>query len=912
MSGRQHPAVPSGRTQPVDEAAANRGSWRDHWRSIRLRLLLPIVVAALGLAGLGLAQTVSAFTAASDAARSRRLTEVAAAAVRLGHQIEQEVSETDALLARGGKAGAELLTAQRARTDMVLRTYQLAARAADTSAPKLAAVFKSVADGLSGLPQLRRTAMSKADDTPPPEQVYDRLARSLVALLDALPEQMSGAGLAEKAHAVGMLYSVEHIQSVQREMLRTVLLRHGFAGTELSDLAALRGAGEERMTQFGTVAGEDVRTLYTNRLSGTDVLRARSLLDSAINAGQDPHGINANALQQDPDEWYIVSSAALRRLYLVELHVINTLGVDANSAETMSRVRAIVTGVATTLVVFLTLAGAVLLAVRISKRLSRLRTNALSVAAAELPDSVAAVAQAPNADAVQEVITTSVRHVDALLADASDEIGGVGVAVGALHRQALRLAADQATLRMDVAALFVALSRRGQTLIQRQIQVIDDFERAEADPQRLERLFSLDHLAARMRRNEENLLVVAGGEPGRRFTRPVGLYDVVRAAAAEIEDYARVEVVDIGSVNIAAHVVGDLIHLMAELLENATVFSPPGSSVRVSAQTTGQEMTITVFDEGIGIPAAQLVEINRRLTEPTLLSSDIARTMGLYVVAHLAARHGIKVDLHSSQGGGTMATVRLSGALFTATRPLPGRPGDVLTVPLALSVAAPGPTRTALHPVAMAESLESGHTLVAAGSSAQLALPAGVVNALSLPDPADAGALSQQPLSPRALAGVGEPGRGNGTAPSQGNGGSGGSSNGSAASGGVYGTSGHGASSGAGGYDASYGAVAGRYGRRGNGTGGEAGGQASGDGYPRRAGDGLGGDYPAYRRAAVPMGTTSAGLPRRRQGAQTTPVLDPVALKTGVPDPELIRARLAGLAGGIAAARHQIQNRPSP
>ena len=152
------------------------------------------------------------------------------------------------------------------------------------------------------------------------------------------------------------------------------------------------------------------------------------------------------------------------------------------------------------------------------------------------------------------------------MATGTDEIGELGDAFGAFHRQALRLAADQAMLRMEVEAIFVALSRRGQTLAQRQIHLIDDFGRVEHDPQRLNRLYALDHLAARMRRNEENLLVLAGGEPGRRFVNAELLVDVVHAAAAEIDQYARVETNSIADLCVVAHAVGDVVHLLAELL----------------------------------------------------------------------------------------------------------------------------------------------------------------------------------------------------------------------------------------------------------------------------------------------------------------------------------------------------------
>ncbi|MBO0869310.1 MAG: hypothetical protein J2P15_12140, partial [Micromonosporaceae bacterium] len=281
--------------------------------------------------------------------------------------------------------------------------------------------------------------------------------------------------------------------------------------------------------------------------------------------------------------------------------------------------------------------------------------------------------------------------------DAPDEIGAVSSALSAVHRQALRLAADQAALRLDVAALFVALSRRGQTLIQRQLRLIDQFERSETDPRILHRLFQLDHLAARMRRNEENLLVLAGGEPGRRVLRAVPLVDLIRAAAAEIEDYDRVDPVDVAEVGVAAHAARDMIHLLAELMENATAFSPPSSRVRVTARRSVDVVTISVFDDGIGMPADQVGQLNQRLRHPTVLTAELAGTMGLLVVGRLAARHHISVELRSTQAGGTVALVGMPAAILAPVPALTVHTASVLH-PDPVAIEAP-PQRPAPDPL---------------------------------------------------------------------------------------------------------------------------------------------------------------------------------------------------------------------
>ena len=281
--------------------------------------------------------------------------------------------------------------------------------------------------------------------------------------------------------------------------------------------------------------------------------------------------------------------------------------------------------------------------------------------------AIANVSAAHDESTVRAALNTSSARIDAMLATGPDEVGELASAFGAVYRQALRQAADQALLRMEIQAMFTALSRRGQTLVQRQIQLIDEFGRTEADPDALGRLFALDHLAARMRRNEENLLVLAGGEPGRWITRPVTAVDLLRAAAQEIEEYRRVQIVQAPDVAISAQVAGDVIHLLAELMENATTFSQHTSAIRVLATREMDGMTVRVEDHGIGMPIDRLEEANRRLAQPAALTSHLVSTMGLLVVARLAQRHQIQVWLSGHPMGGTTATVILPEHLLVPT-----------------------------------------------------------------------------------------------------------------------------------------------------------------------------------------------------------------------------------------------------
>jgi light-regulated signal transduction histidine kinase (bacteriophytochrome) len=219
-------------------------------------------------------------------------------------------------------------------------------------------------------------------------------------------------------------------------------------------------------------------------------------------------------------------------------------------------------------------------------------------------------------------------------------------------------------LRKSIGDLLHNLARRSQGLVDRQLELIDELERGEADPDRLEELFRMDHLATRMRRNVENLIVLSGVEQRRRWSESVPLRDVVEAAVAEVEEYSRVHVAVVDELTLSGLAASDVAHLLAELVENATSFSSPTTTVEVSGGPAGNGYVLEIQDHGIGMSEAELVEANRRLAAP--LAADVAasRMMGFHVVGRLAARHGIRVQLRHSWFGGVAAAVLLPGVLL--------------------------------------------------------------------------------------------------------------------------------------------------------------------------------------------------------------------------------------------------------
>jgi signal transduction histidine kinase len=302
----------------------------------------------------------------------------------------------------------------------------------------------------------------------------------------------------------------------------------------------------------------------------------------------------------------------------------------------------------------LAVVGSIVLSLMAARSLSRelrgLQRAALRLAEDRLPSVVARLRRGEEVDVQLEA--------PPLIIGKTTEVSRVGDAFNQVQRTAIETAVSEAHLRKGISRVFLNVAWRAQSLLHRQLSMLDEMERGTSDPKALEDLFRLDHLTTRMRRHAEGLVILSGASPGRGWSRPVHVDDVLRAAVSEVEDYTRVEVVVVSAdAAVIGEVVADVIHLLAELIENATVFSPPPTEVLVRGEMGANGFAIDIVDRGIGLEPAEMDALNRRLAQPPEFDLADSDRLGLFVVSRLAHRHGIRIALQPSLYGGVSAVV---------------------------------------------------------------------------------------------------------------------------------------------------------------------------------------------------------------------------------------------------------------
>ncbi|MET7638658.1 nitrate- and nitrite sensing domain-containing protein [Streptomyces sp. NPDC005438] len=628
-------------------------NWRISTRLVSL-LVLPVVAATT----LGTLRIQDSLGNVDQLENMKLLTEMTKQATELASALQEERDRSAGPLAGDGSPKDDSVVAPRERTDQAIDAFHDSSTDLDESDSDnrvLAGVRSTVVDighQLKGIKRIRERAYSNEEYISETVDSYSQLIESLLSLSQDMAQATSSPEMIRSTRALAAFSSAKEYASIQRAVISAGLAREGGPGLSESDRLYGKKASESetaKIDSFGQIYGTQRASELIEPLDGgnVNITTANKVADEVLGTRDGIKNVKRTYV-----DWFDLDRSTMSEMVKIEGALLDEMEEQAVDLRTDAQRDALINGALILLVLGISLVGAFVVARSMVRSLRRLQDTAQDVARKRLPDLVKQMSEAEP----QEVDTS----VTSVGVHSRDEIGRVASAFDDVHREAVRLAGEQALLRGNVNAMFTNLSRRSQSLIQRQLSLISELESREADPDQLSSLFKLDHLATRMRRNGENLLVLAGEEPGRRWTRPVPLVDVLRAAASEVEQYERIELNAVPASEVAGRVVNDLVHLLAELLENATSFSSPQTKVKVTGHALPDgRVLVEVHDTGIGLSPEDLAAINERLANPPTVDVSVSRRMGLFVVGRLSLRHGIRIQLRPSDSGGTTALVML-------------------------------------------------------------------------------------------------------------------------------------------------------------------------------------------------------------------------------------------------------------
>ena len=657
-----------------------------NWR-VRSRLLLLVAIPTVTAVALGGVRIVSSVRSGLADQRVVQLADLSGEITGLVQALQNERQDTVTFITLGGNGGRAALVSKSAlgaNARLALQVlnngdYATSSRLARQVRSQLGVVgagyselaqqdASAAAAAIDGLVALRTEATRSQLPAPIVIQEYTDKINTLLALDDQAAVGSSDSTLVGEVRVLGLISAMKEEASEQQALITGAqssnLIGVSSTGFNPNVQATITDAEAELQSneaQFNAAATASQRQLLTGTLSAPTVAGAQAQVQQAISLA------SSASSAADPAIGNAVSSldTVTDGMRSVETRLVQSVVSRSTSLRDGAVTSVIIGAVAVLLVLALALIFTIIVGRSMVGPLRRLRTGALDVAGVRLPETVRLMSETDG-----EGVSLDVEPIDV---DSSDEIGEVARAFDQVHQEAIRLAANEAALRGNINAMFVNLSRRSQSLVERQIRLIDGLEQGEQDSERLASLFQMDHLATRLRRNSENLLVLAGQDLSRRWNRPVALVDVLRAAISEIERYERVTLNAQPGIAVRTAAVSDVVHLTAELVENATSFSAANTEVTVAGHLLSSGgVLLEITDHGVGMGTEEMAHANWRLDNPPVVDVAVSRRMGLFVVARLAARHGIRVRLRPEPAGGLVALVWLPDE--TITRESPGSP----------------------------------------------------------------------------------------------------------------------------------------------------------------------------------------------------------------------------------------------
>jgi signal transduction histidine kinase len=625
---------------------------RFRYRSIRARTFFLVLTPLVSLVGLYIFATTVAASDAIALGRSTAVRDSIADPVGLfAAQVQQERLAAGVFLARPSQQAAAALSAQEPKTNAALSTLQTAvAPVAGEGDPGVRSAISALLQQVAGLPTLRARVASKSVSKTAAEQAYTAVIVAGYRAIGASFLQMPNVHLVSQSSAVLRVAEAEDALLQAQALLAADAAAGSFPAADRAQFAMLTGDYQGLLGEALPDLDPAYRAPFA-RVAGSPQAATLNALDAqVINAPPGRTGVSA------ADYGRVAQTVALG-LALTGFSAGQQLAGALHASAGPINVRLAVTGGVGLAAIIASIALSVWIGRGIVRELAALRGDALELARQRLPQVMARLSSGHDVDVEAEA---------PLLPAGADEIGQVRQAFNTVQRAAIEAAAGQARLRDGVATVFRNLAMRSQSLLHQQLFLLDTLEQRAGGPEELERLFQIDHLATRMRRNAEGLLVLAGDQPGRTWTEPVPMVDVLRGSVAEVVDYARIRVACSSRAALQGHAVADVIHLIAELAENATAYSPPESPVRVSGTEVVRGFAVEVEDRGLGIPAYMIARLNAALSDPPPFNPAESAHLGLYIAARLAQRHGIGITLRDSPYGGTTAIVFIPHGLIVS------------------------------------------------------------------------------------------------------------------------------------------------------------------------------------------------------------------------------------------------------
>ncbi|MGY0497997.1 sensor histidine kinase [Nocardia sp. FBN12] len=641
MRARSRPNPTGTRT---DHGVAGAGLIRPRTISGQLaRILVVSLVLVLALLGLTMSTQVGAYHRSGETVDA---VAVALAAQDLVQQVQRERGLSNGLLG-GDQRLRQPVTDQRADADAALRALVNAVAGGPPGADEV----RSALGHLAGMPAIR----SQIDNRNVTRQAAFQFYTDGIDALNRLSLGLDQARDPAVRHGLQALYALgdaKEFAARERGFLNGVFAAGEFAPGEYVQFLDIRAARNAALTAFGHDATPAQQARLDAVLASENATRATASENVAIASTLGPL-----VAPVDPAVWWAQMTAVIDEQRVVQQVIGDDVGARAEKLRRDAALLLAGFALAALLAIAAEFALVIASIRAIVRPLARLATEADDVASTRLPEVIAAWHSGADAqpDPPAPVRTPS---------GASVEIAAVAGALDRVQTTAFDLASEQALVRRNTTESMANLARRNQNLVRRQLGLISEFEREELDPKALSNLFELDHLATRMRRNAESLLVLVGEASPRRWAEPIALTDVIRAGLSEVDDYRRVVLRRIDDIAVTGAVVSEIAHILAELIENGLAFSPPDLEVEVYGRKVAGGYLLAVVDHGVGMPAEQLAEANARLRGEQDFIVASTRYLGHYVVGRLAGRLGIDVELNTSPVSGIVARLLLPPALL--------------------------------------------------------------------------------------------------------------------------------------------------------------------------------------------------------------------------------------------------------